>query len=203
MGIHLIVIVVVVLISIIGFSNRDMMYRMQFNAWEIIHRRRYHKLFSHGLVHADWGHLLINMFVLFSFGGAFVNLFNNYLGMNGNLLFLLLFVSALPISSFYSLSKEKNNPHYNALGASGVVMAIVFACILLQPLSTIYVFILPVPAVIFGGVYLVYSKYMSGQNRDNIGHDAHFWGALYGFFFPALFNPQLLKLFFMELLSIF
>jgi len=198
---YLVVILIIGIISFIAFSNTDLQYKLQFNAYQIIHRRQYYRMFSHAFVHSGWGHLLLNLFVLYSFGRGVTYQFAGYLGINGDLLFLILFISAIPISSLYSLSKEKNNPHYNAVGASGAVMAVVFASIFLEPYSMIYLYFIPIPGIVFGVLFLIYTKYMSYRGNDNIGHDAHFWGAVYGFFFPAIFNPELLQLFIHKIIS--
>ncbi|MFT3737179.1 MAG: rhomboid family intramembrane serine protease [Breznakibacter sp.] len=188
-------------ISIMGFSQPDIIYKLQFNAWQILRKKEYYRLFTHAFVHGGWMHLIVNMFVLWSFGRGVIYLFSAYFNVNPTLLFLLLFATAIPVSSLYSLQKEKNNYHYNAVGASGAVTAVVFASIFLEPYSTIYIYFIPVPGIVFGAVYLVYSKYMSNRGMDNIGHDAHFWGAVYGFFFPLVLDPSLAKLFFYKLLS--
>lgn len=188
-------------ISIMGFSQTDVVYKLQFNAWQILRKKEYYRLFTHAFVHGGWMHLIVNMFVLWSFGRGVLYLFSIYFNVNPTLLFLLLFATAIPISSLYSLQKEKNNYHYNAVGASGAVTAVVFASIFLEPYSTIYIYFIPVPGIVFGAIYLIYSKYMSNRGTDNIGHDAHFWGAVYGFFFPLVMEPGLAKLFFYKLLS--
>jgi membrane associated rhomboid family serine protease len=97
----------------------------------------------------------------------------------------------------YDFGKYKDNAYYNAVGASGAVSAIVFASILFNPGGKIYLFFIPIgiPAVIFGALYLVYSYYMSKRGRDNVGHSAHFWGAVFGFVFTILLKPELFMLF--------
>jgi len=203
--VHIYLIAIISAVSIMGFYHSQIVDKYLFNAWQILKKREYYRLLTHGFVHGGWMHLLFNMFVLFSFGGTLIMLFEAYLGFNGSLLFLILFLSAIPISSLYSLQKERNNLRYNALGASGGVTAVLFACIFLEPYSGIVVFPIPfpIPGILFGVIYLIYSKIMASRNIDDIGHDAHFWGALYGFFFPVLFEPQLAKIFFFKLFSIF
>lgn len=201
MDISIIIILVISTISIAGFSQPELIYRHQFNAWQIKHRKEYSRLLSHGFFHANWMHLIFNMFVLFSFGGAVLNYFQRDLPGNSNLLFLVFFLSAILFSSLYSFGKEKDNYHYNALGASGAVSAVVYANILFNPLGTMGIIFIPIQFnnVIFGILYLAYSYYMAKRNVDNIGHDAHFWGAIYGFAFPLLFKPSLVKEFIQEI----
>ncbi len=201
MNVVFILIGAIVIISISAFKQRTLMYRYQFNAYQIIHRKEYIRLLSHGFLHADYMHLFVNMFVLYSFGRYVIFDFDNYFGGRGVVMFLLLFFAALVFSSLYSLFKEKDNPHYNAIGASGAVSAVVFSSIFFHPYSILSLFgILPVPAIVFGIGYLIYSRVMSRKNLDNVGHDAHFWGAVFGFIFPLLYKPSLILVFIDKLL---
>lgn len=196
MSIHYVIIALVVLTSVAGFSRSDILDKYMFNAYKIIRKRQYVRMVSHGFLHADWSHLLINMFVLWSFGSVLIQYFNYFFEGKGNFLFVILFFSSLVISSLYSLAKEKNNPYYNSLGASGAVSAVLFASIFFDPWGRIYLFaIVPIPGIIFGALYLFYERYSMAQKGDNVAHDAHFYGAVYGFFFSVIFNPKLFYLF--------
>ncbi len=193
----LILIVVIGLVSVIGFSQRDTMAQLQLNAYKVFHRKQIYRLVTHAFVHANWEHLIVNMIVLYSFGTAVEHFFEMYFGRSGSSYFLFLFFGSVIVSTFYSLYKEKDNPYYNAVGASGAVSAVLFAAIFFDPWNNIYFFgVLPVPGIIFGALYLYYSYYMSTKKADNIGHDAHFLGAVFGFFFPVLLNPSLIHVFF-------
>ena len=98
-------------------------------------------------------------------------------------------------------SKQKNNPGYHALGASGAVSAVVFSFILFNPLQRLCFYgILCLPGIIFGILYLVYCYYMGRKGGDRINHDAHLWGALYGFFFTIILKPSLIVSFFDQLI---
>ncbi len=201
MSISIIIIIAIVVVSIAGFNQPALVDKYKFNAYRIIHQKEYYRLLTHGLFHGSWTHLLINMFVLWSFGDAVIYYFSTSIQWNSNLLFLIFFVSSLVISSLYSLVKEKNNPYYSAIGASGAVSGTIFITILFAPYQTIYLYFIPVPGILLGIGYLIYSGTMSKKNIDNIGHDAHFWGAVYGFIFPILFNPALLAHFFRQLIN--
>ncbi len=199
-SINLIIIAIISVISIYAFSRPDVMGKLQFNAWQVVHRKEFYRIFSYGLVHGSWIHLFINMFVLFSFGRAVLHYFNRFLDGNADILYIILFVSAIAISTLSTLGKEKDNPHYNAVGASGAVSAVVFSSILFSPYTPILLFgIIPIPGIIFGVLYIIYSKYMAGKNVDNIGHDAHYYGALYGLVFPIFYEPELALHFFRQL----
>src|SRR5690554_6177721 len=200
MTVYLIVLIVIVLISMAAFNSPALMARFQLNPWSVVHRKEYVRVLSHSFFHVDWMHLLINVFLLFSFSRAVVFYFSYYLPGNGNVLYLILFLTAIPMSAFYSVVKHRNNPNYNAVGASGAVSAVVFASIFFDPYNPVLLFaIIPIPGIIFGVLYLVYSAYMGRKQIDNIGHDAHFFGAVYGFIFPILYEPKLLLRFIEQL----
>lgn len=107
----LLVIILIVITSMAGFS-RSVLDKYMFNAYRIV-RVQYVRLVSHGFLHADWSHLLVNIFVMWSFGTVLIRYFNHFFDGKGNFLFIVLFFSSL-ISSLYSLGKEKDNPYYNS-----------------------------------------------------------------------------------------
>ncbi|MBK8805889.1 MAG: rhomboid family intramembrane serine protease [Bacteroidales bacterium] len=120
-------------------------------------------------------------------------------GLSGSYHFLILYFGAGFVSSLPALLKHKDNIHYNAVGASGAVSAVIYAFVLLHPLEFISVFFIPMPAILFGIIYLAVSYYMAKKNVDNIGHDAHFWGAVFGFVYPILIKPELFMIFLSQL----
>ncbi len=203
MTIIYIIIAITVFVSISAFNNREWMSKMQFNAYLINNRKEWHRFLSYGLVHADFMHLFINMFVFYSFGSVVIQYFQQLFGMQGWLYFILLYVGGLAFSTLFDFGRHKHNFYYNAVGASGAVAAIVFASILLQPMGKIYLFLIPIgiPAFIFGILYLIFSAYMARRSQDNIGHDAHFWGAVFGFVFTILLKPGLFLRFFDRIFS--
>lgn len=200
--ITLMLILIIALTSAFAFSQKETMAQLQFNAYQIYHRHQYYRILTHALIHANWEHLIVNMIVLYSFGTAVEHYFEMYFGTVGSYYYLILFFGSVIFSSLWSLYKQKDNPYYNAVGASGAVSAIVFTAIFFNPWNPIYFFmILPIPGIIFGGLYLYYSYYMSTKKTDNIGHDAHFLGAIFGFLFPVILRPELLMDFIKVLFS--
>ncbi len=192
------------LVSVLAFSNRELLGKLLFNAHAVYANHEWYRLFSHGLVHADFTHLLFNMLVLYSFGSNLENYyFTQYFGAHAGLVFGLLYVTALPAANLYSYYKHKQDFSYNALGASGAVSAILFSSILISPLSSLYLMFIPVPipSFIFGFCYLAYSWYMGKKGRDNVGHDAHFWGAVYGIVFTLVLKKELFMHFIHQVLS--
>lgn len=182
----IIIIIVTSIISITAFKRSEIFAKYQFNPYQVYHRKQYIRLVSHGFIHADWNHLIFNMISLYFFGG-FVEQ-----ALGPAYFFIILYIGGIIIASLTTLKKHKDNYWYNSVGASGGVSAVVFASILLSPWSSIYFFFIPIPipAVIFGIAYLAYSQYMSRRNVDNINHDAHFLGAIFGFTFPILIDPS-------------
>lgn len=200
----LIIIAITTLISLLAFSNRELFAKLQFNAYLINKGNQSWRFVSYGIIHADWAHLLVNMFVLYSFGRAVESHYQILFGNKALFYYGLLYVGSIAMSVLPSYGKNKENIHYNAVGASGAVSAVVFASIIFQPFSKIYFFFIPIgiPAILFGGLYLWYSWYMSKKNIDNIGHDAHFWGAIFGLVFTIALKPSLLVYFINQLTSI-
>jgi len=186
-------------VSVYAFSHNRFFYKMTLNPYLFFRNREYWRILTHGFIHADWVHLGVNMFVLFSFG-LFTERYLKELAQHGyithpSLNFLALYLGGIFFSALPSLFRHKNNAPYNSVGASGAVSAVVFTSIFFQPRSLIYFYFIPIPALVFGVLYLVYSQYMSKKSNQNINHDAHFAGAVFGFVFPVLMNPSLIRLF--------
>jgi len=192
-------------VTVFTWKRRVLFEKMMFHAPSVAYNKEWYRLLSYGFLHANWGHLFVNMFVLWMFGrqveAEYVYLFDN----KGYILFLFLYLSAIVISTLYDLKKQKDNYNFRAVGASGAVSAVLFAYIFLFPTQKIYFMFIPIgiPAVLFGIFYLIYSSYMSKQNIDNVGHDAHFWGGVYGFLFILPFKWKLLIAFFVQIIELF
>jgi membrane associated rhomboid family serine protease len=192
----IILIAITVAVSFAAFKSAKLMDLLQFNASKIFHKHEYHRLITHAFIHANWEHLFVNMIVLFSFGSAIEIYFKSHFGSNNILYFFLLYFGGILASNIYALIKHRNNYFYNSVGASGAVSSVLFASIFFDPWNMIYFFgILPIPGIVFAVLYLVYSYQMSNKQKDNVAHDAHFLGALYGFIFPILLNPVLFEVF--------
>ncbi|MES2590267.1 MAG: rhomboid family intramembrane serine protease [Bacteroidota bacterium] len=197
--ITLIIIAVTVVVSITAMNNDALKGKMMFNAYLIHQQKQWYRLFSNGLIHADWMHLAFNMYSLYIFGGSVEAMYrdSDVFGEKGTLFFILLYVTGIAMSSLYSFEKHKNNIYYNALGASGAVSAVIFAFIALAPTQKLMLLIIPIPipAYLFGLIFLGIEYYMGKRGQSNIGHDAHFWGAIYGVAFTFILKPSLLQSF--------
>lgn len=193
-------------ISLVAFNNRDLAGRLIFNAFAIQRYNEWYRFITHGVLHGDFMHLFFNMLSLYFFGPFVEETFKMdvvFGETGGTLMYLLLYIGALIVSSIYSFFKHRDHSWYNALGASGAVSAVIFAAILLNPLGTLYVYFIPMQSWIFGILYLGFSWYMGRRGGDNIGHDAHFWGAVYGFVLPVIFKYELFQGFVFQLKMFF
>lgn len=166
---------------------------MLFNPSIIRTNKEWYRFLTHALLHADWIHLAMNMYVLWMFGSIVEEDFIMEFGMiKGEVFFFFLYLSSIIASVIPSFEKHKNDFHYNAVGASGAVSAVVFASILLVPqMSLSLMFIpIPIPAPVFGILYLVYCWYAAKNAKDNIAHDVHYWGSLFGILFTIIVLPS-------------
>lgn len=200
----LIIIGITVILSLIAFSNEKLLRRMLFNPYEVHNRNEYHRFITSGFIHSDFIHLAVNMFVLYMFGTSVESIYKYIFNDKGIFYFLLLYVGSLMFSDLPTYAKHKSDPYYNSLGASGAVSAVLFAYIVFQPLRPLYIYgLIPLPGVLLGIGYLVFSAYMAKKRDTRINHDAHFYGAVFGFVFTILLKPALGLEFLEKLLHIF
>lgn len=199
--ITIILIIITGITSYLAFQNPSLFAKMQFNAALVVQRKEYYRMISHGFIHADWNHLIFNMITLFFFGRVLEQYLTFYFAGKAVAIFFVLYFGGMIVSNIWALLKHKNDYYYNAVGASGAVSSILFASILFNPLDLIYIWFIPMPGIVFGVGYLIYSYYMSRQKRDNIAHDAHFLGSVFGFVTPLFFEPSLIQNFFQKLTS--
>ena len=194
----IIIIIVTLIITVIAFYSDEVMSKMMLNPYQVYHKKEWYRMITHGFLHADWTHLIINMIVLYSFGSN-VEAWFGKLKMAGYIdsvaiTYSLLYFGGIIIASMITLFRHRNNRWYNSVGASGAVSAIIFTSIFFNPLDKLYFFaVIPIPGIVFAILYLVYSSYMSRRSKDNINHDAHLLGAVYGFTFPLLIDFDLIS----------
>ena len=203
-----IIIAITVVISLLSFNNRELFGRLQFNAYQIAHRRQYYRMLSHGFVHAGWWHLFVNMFVLYFFGRNCERILQE-LAAEGiihlpMLTYLLLYLLGIIFASTVSLMQHKHDIMYNSVGASGAVAAVMFFSIFFSPWQMLYLYgIIGLPGIVFAILYVVYEHFQSRRGGDNINHEAHLLGAVFGFIFPLFLDIHLIKYFWTQLWSIF
>ena len=190
-----------VLVSFLCFNQPVLYQRFAFNSYAIFRANEWYRLITHGFIHANSTHLLVNMFTLWSFGVYMERLFT-VTELGGIWGYQGLYFGGMIFASCYDLVKQRNNPAYYSVGASGAISALLFASILFDPWSKILLFaILPVPGVVFGALYLVYCQHMAKKSADYINHNAHFYGAVFGLIFPIMLHPPVLLLFIDRLIS--
>jgi membrane associated rhomboid family serine protease len=194
--ITLIIIGITCVVSFMAFNNARLMNDLILWPPAITRSREYHRLVTYGLIHADFNHLLFNMITLFFFGRVMEGLYTARLGTLG---FALFYIVALVVSILPTYLKNRRNPNYRSLGASGAVSAVLFSFILIAPWSRIVVLVVPMPAIIYALLYVGYSVYMDRRGGGNVNHSAHLWGAAFGVIFTLLIRPDVLPLFLAQL----
>ena len=188
MNLHaLIIISSNVLVSMRGFKDVAFFERFKFNIRALI-AGDYKRLVSSGFLHVDWQHLLFNMFTFYFFANSVVfklGVFNFY----------LIYLTSLLTGNLLSFYFHKNEPQYTAVGASGAVTGILYAAILLNPGMKMFIYFIPVPipSYIIGVGYLLFSIYGMKIKMGNIGHDAHFGGAVGGYVMTLILAPNILE----------
>lgn len=153
--------------------------------YRAVRQNTWYELLTSGFLHANVGHLFVNMFTLYFFGPVMEQLV-------GPFYFLGLYLTGLIVAGIPSVVKFRDDPNYATLGASGAVGSVLFAFIFLFPLESIYLLLIPIPipAFVFAIAYLIYSMYASKQARGKINHEAHLAGALWGILYLVIFVPN-------------
>ena len=200
MGISLttIIVAVTVVVSWLAFNNPRLTERLILWPPAIDRGKQYDRLVTHGFIHADWMHLAFNMITLWSFGSTMERFYSEYIGALGYIAFYL---SAIVVAILPTYMRHRHDPGYRSLGASGAVSAVLFAFILLDPWSGIYLFLIPIPipAFLFAALYVGYSIWMDKRGGDNVNHSAHLYGAAYGVMFTLIMEPRAAAVFVQKL----
>ncbi|RMG78675.1 MAG: rhomboid family intramembrane serine protease [Bacteroidetes bacterium] len=193
MSVTLLIIILSVIVSYMCFNNPALFHQLKHNPYIEHRNKEYFRMLTAGFVHGNWTHLLINMFVLYQFGeyveGQFDRLFGSLMGRVN---YLLLYLLTIIFADAMTFVKHKNNPHFSSVGASGGVSGVLFVYVLFQPWSWLLLFfVIPIPAIVAAVLYLIYSSWASKNSPGIIDHDAHFYGAVFGFAFALLLKPAL------------
>lgn len=182
------IIVLTALISIRAFKDNELMGRLIFHP-PVVEQGDWYRLFSYGVVHADYTHLIFNMFTLYFFGVDIERVFKAVFGQTtGTVLFIILYLSALLVSILPTYFKNRNNSSYYGLGASGAVSAVIFVYMLINPMNYMGILFIPVmlPAFLFGIIFILISLSLEKKQAGGINHTAHITGGLYGIIFSIL-----------------
>jgi membrane associated rhomboid family serine protease len=178
------IIVVNILISYKGFNDLSFFRKYEFHVGSIRAGEQI-RMLSSGFLHADMTHLIFNMLTLWFFAPVVI-------GYLGDFSFGLVYFGSLIFGSLLTMVFHKNDYSYRAVGASGAVTGVLYSAILLQPDMMLGIFfVIPIPAYLFGILYLLYSIYGMKAKNDNIGHTAHFGGAVGGYLITLIKEPQL------------
>ncbi|MRG96345.1 rhomboid family intramembrane serine protease [Polyangium spumosum] len=174
----------VVIVSLLGFVSEPVKRALILNPYQVRKKGHLHRLLTAGWLHADFSHLAFNMFSLYFFTEQAIRV----LGVTR---YLVLYVSAVVVAFIPTTLRHMKKPNYNSLGASGAVAAVMFSAVLLVPNLKLQLMFLPIPipGIIFAFLYLAYSAWHSIAAGDDINHDAHFSGAVYGALLTWLFEP--------------
>lgn len=195
---------IIIVFSIYCFSNREAMSKYLFHPYSIKHYGEHYRFLTHAFIHGDYIHLAFNCLAFYSFG---LTLEEDFFGNPaifdprlGRLYYLILFTGGIYAASFTEYFRNKNNPDYSSLGASGAISSVMFCFIMVSPLSRISLFFFPMQGWIAGVLLLGVSYYLIRRKRtsaysDNISHESHFWGALFGVIFILVLKPVLAKYF--------
>jgi membrane associated rhomboid family serine protease len=203
---------IIVVFSLYCFNDKNAMGKYLFHPYSIYHNREHYRFLTHAFIHGDFMHLLFNCLALYSFG---LSLEEGYFGNPavfdpklGKLYYIILFTGGIYAASVTEYFRNKNNPDYSSLGASGAISSIMFCYIMVSPMSEIYLFFFPMKGWIAGILLLGVSYYLIRRKRttdysDNISHESHFWGALFGVAFILVLKPMLIKQFITEIAAAF
>ncbi len=181
------------MVSIPAFTNRHLFDQFKHHPYTEKREKQYYRWLTSGFLHGSWVHLGINMYVFYEFGRHVEHWYKGMFGPTmGAILFLVMYLLTIVLADTPTYFKYQDNPNYSAIGASGGVSGILFAFILFMPWSMLGLFfVVPIPAIVFGVLYLWYESWSAKNSRDNIGHDAHFWGAIAGVVITIIYRPTI------------
>jgi len=191
-----IIVIITCLISYQAFSNRELFNNLKNHPYIEKRNKEWYRFLTSGFIHKDMNHLIFNMITLYSLGNYFEYELTSHFNLTsgnkatGGMIYTAIYLLALIVSHIPSYIKHKDNPGYSSIGASGAVAAVVFANVMFNPWGYLYLFfVIPLPFVVAAVAYVAYSSWASKNKNDNIGHDAHLYGALFGIVFTIIAIP--------------
>ena len=204
-SITLLIILFTALLSYQGFNRYDLIDRFKHYPVREAMPKEYYRLFTSGFLHANWVHLGVNMYVLWSFGSYIESyILSEFGGSMGRIIFIFLYLFNIAIANLPTAFRHRHNYGFSSIGASGAVSGFVFMFILLNPWSKLSLFfVINIPAIIVGVAYLAYSTWAARHDRGRLDHSAHFAGAVGGMLMLILLRKEVLSHFFFKLVHDF
>ncbi len=194
MSLTLIIIILTCLISYQSFNDRSMFEKLLHSPYREANGKEYYRFLTSGFVHGSPMHLFINMYVLYMFGQSVEYYFLMEFGeIMGRINFLVLYLLTIVFGDLPTYFKHKDNAYFSSVGASGAISGVMMVFILFNPWAQLLLFfIIPMPAIIAGVLFLVYSSWASNNTNDRIDHAAHFYGAVFGLVLCLVMKPSIL-----------
>jgi membrane associated rhomboid family serine protease len=189
-NVNIIIFIITIAVSLIAIYIKPVIIeKYALSPWKVVYEKKWYLTITSGFLHADLFHLLFNMWTF-----CFCQALEMYAGTFN---FLVIYFGSMILSDISTIIKQKDNYGYKSLGASGAISGALFSLILFEPFQLYYVMFIPfgIPAVIFAILYLAYCYYAARHSKDNINHEAHFWGALAGIVLTILLKPQIIESF--------
>lgn len=201
MSLTTILVIITSIISIYAWQNQSLTSKWIFNPYSVNKYGQYHRFITSGFLHGSWIHLIFNMLVLWMFGTQVESIFSAIYGsIIGKVIFGALYILGIVVSDIPTFFKHRHAAYYNALGASGGVSSVLFSSILFNPNQELCLYaLICLPGIVWGIAYIVYSYYMGKQQSDNINHDAHLFGGLFGIVFTIIVFPDVIPIFIEQL----
>ncbi len=193
---------VTVVISLLAWQKPAWLDAMMMSPYRIDRKKEYWRFITSGFIHADFAHLFFNLFSFYFFGTQLEYIFGIIFPGFGGEVFILFYLLAILVADLPTYFKQRNNPYFNSLGASGAVSAVIFAGIMFFPTEKIYLFgFVGIPGFIYAGLFTWYSIAMDRRGRDYVNHSAHLYGGLFGVLFITLTRPSTWVEFFSQILA--
>jgi membrane associated rhomboid family serine protease len=194
MSLTFIIILITAGASILAWNKPGLYDKWMMNPYRVKTHKEYYRFITSGFIHTGYIHLGFNMLALYFFG-------RKVEGFLSSFEFIVLYFLGIIVSDISTYMKYKNHPSYRSLGASGAVSAVIFSSILISPLNYIYFYFIKLNGFVFGLLYLIYSYYQAKKSSDNINHDAHFYGAVFGVIYTIILIPGVIQDFLKQISS--
>ncbi|MFM1836689.1 MAG: hypothetical protein RJA04_1377 [Bacteroidota bacterium] len=189
-------------ISLLAWQKPAWLDAMMMSPYRIDRKKEYWRFITSGFIHADFAHLFFNLFSFYFFGTQLEYIFGIIFPGFGGEVFILFYLLAILVADLPTYFKQRNNPYFNSVGASGAVSAVIFAGIMFFPTEKIYLFgFVGIPGFIYAGLFTWYSIAMDRRGRDYVNHSAHLYGGLFGVLFITLTRPSTWVEFFSQILA--